>query len=402
MMGEWNLPTQAHLARLTDFNVDTVLVEYNGPQIVTATGPHGRYLGVAADEDKDAVRWTYAPITHTELRALAAGATATRDVFYKSPIYVIDIDHSNNPIRVWECDIDHIGDENLPDPGTLLPKATRDALMAILHQPDGPELAFERLGSATQSVPFRALSEVLNAFQRLWNALAQSVSTGGPKDRGRWSAALSERAALSLASATQGSLILRVEPSDTSVFEHASASFEELVRVGDDPQALAQIIARLGDRVRARYEELLTDIEKHDLQMFAQRRLGAAFLSPGTASRVRVALPQSTYEEPKTRPAVGYFVAFDTAGATFEFVDETAEAVYKGQVHPDVIAEISAVAVGPGATHAVFIEVTTRLSASNAVSETYVLRAIAPPLHTQASRVASEATLGAHLRTSDG
>ncbi|HSN98041.1 MAG TPA: hypothetical protein VLS89_07070 [Candidatus Nanopelagicales bacterium] len=130
MMGEWNLPKQAELAEILDLRLEQVLVEYDGPQIVTARGPRGLYFGLAADEDDLAVRWIYAPITGTELRALAAGAICTRDAISKPQVHVIDVDHHGKPLRAWACDAAQIGDENLPDPGALLPRATRDALMA--------------------------------------------------------------------------------------------------------------------------------------------------------------------------------------------------------------------------------------------------------------------------------
>lgn len=379
MMGEWNLPAQAELAGTISIELDKILVEYNGPQIVAARSPRGRCIGVAADEDERAVRWIFAPITDTEYRALAFGAVATRDVIIKTNVYVVDVDNDDNQVQAWQCDATQLGDENLPDPGVLLPRATRDALMADMPQSETPELRLERLDPSRSGIMFRSLAEILGTFQRLWNALAQAVSADGPKKRGRWAAGLSERAALSLAAASPGSLTLRIDPFDMSVFDQASKSFEDLVRAGDNPQALAEILARLGVRVQARYDELLTDIEKHELQLLTGWRGGVAFMSPHIAYRVRLALPQGVYGEPRTKPAVGYFVAFDIAGATFEFFDETSDATYKGQVHQDVLADNNAIVVGSGATHAVFIEVTARIAASKHVTETYVLRAIAPP-----------------------
>lgn len=379
MMGEWNLPKQADLAGTSGLQIERILVDYNGPQIVTASGPRGLYLGVAADEDDRAVRWIYAPITNTELRALAAGVLTTLDAVLKSRVYVVDVGHDDVEIQAWECDGALLGDENLPDFGALLPKATRNALMATMSQSSVPQLCLERPDAKRKSVVFQALSDVLNTFQRLWNALAQAASPDGPRERGRWSAELIDSAALSLAAAGTGSLILDVEPSDAAVFKRTSLSFEELVGAGSNPQALAEVLARLGARVQGRYEELLINVEKHDLQILAKLH-GAAFLGPNTAARVRLSLPQSIYGDPKTRPAVGYFIAFDTGSATFEFLNEEDDVLYKGQVHPEVLAKNSSVAVGAGVTHAVFIEVTTRIAASKHVTETYALRAIAPPL----------------------
>lgn len=379
MMGLWDLPKQGELASTLSLEPGMILVEYNGPQIVLADSASGKYLGVAADEDETAIRWIYAPVTSVELRALAGGAVTTRDVIVKPKVYVVDTDHSDNVTGVWECDAATLDDGNLPDRGALLPKAARDVLLASVPAITGPAICLEQTAAPSKGVFFRALSDVLSSFQRLWNAIAQAVSAAGPKERGRWTAELSGRATLSLAAAEAGSLVMRVEPTDRYLFDLASKPFQDLVLAGSDPQALATALTRLGARVQARYEELLGDVEKHGLQLLTYRDGGVAFLSPQTAGRIRSALPQGILGEPKSRPAVGYFTAFDIEGAKFEFFDDAAEVVYRGSVHEDVLAENNAVAVGPGVAHAVFIEVTTHMTASRHVSETYVLRAIAPP-----------------------
>lgn len=379
MIGAWHLPHQTVLPSTLAFAPYMVLVEYNGPQVVLADSPSGKLLGVAADEDEEVVRWIYAPVTGVELRALAAGATTARDVLIKSHVYVIDTDHEERPVRAWRCDAAALDDGNLPDAGAPLPKASREALRASLPAIAGPAICLEQAGAPSKGVFFRALSDVLSSYQRLWNAIAQATSPAGPKERGRWTAELSTRAMLSLAAAEPGSLVLRLAPADSHLFDSTSTPFQELVAAGDDGQALAALLNRLGARVQARYEELLADVEKHGLLLLACRGESVAFLAPRAAGRIRSALPQGTYGEPRTRPAVGYFIALDISDARFEFFDEADEVVYRGDVHEDVLAENSAVAVGPGVSHAVFIEVTTHMSAIRQVSETYVLRAIAPP-----------------------
>lgn len=199
MMGLWDLPKQGELASTLPLKPGMVLVEYNGPQIVIADSSSGKYLGVAADEDETAVRWIYAPITSVELRALAGGAATTKDVIVKPKVYVVDTDHSENVINVWTCDATTLDDGNLPDRGALLPKAAREALLATVPAIAGPAICLEQVATPSKGVFFRALSDVLSSFQRLWNAIAQAVSTGGPKERGRWTAELSGRATLSLA-----------------------------------------------------------------------------------------------------------------------------------------------------------------------------------------------------------
>lgn len=377
MMGRWNLPTES-AEGASPFEVDQVLVHYDGPQIVTLRDEEdNRYLGVASDEGEGLVRWIYAPLTNTEFKALMDGVATTRDALLKSCVYLVDIDVDGNAVRRWECDAADISDENLPDVGALLPEETRRTFS--VQPANAPELILENVGVERKGILFRSLSEILNAFQRFWNAMAQAVSPEGPKERGRWSADSSESAGLALSGAGQGSLILHINPTDARMFEKAAGAFEELARASDEPQVLAGVIERLGTRVQARYEELLTNLERHKLQLLARRPGGAAFLAPHVIPRVLSALPKAVAGEPKTVPATGYFLSFDVGNGNFELYDEGKDFLFKGKVHPEVLKRHDAITVGAGVTYAVFIEVTTLASASRRVmEEAFTLRVIGP------------------------
>ncbi|UQA55249.1 hypothetical protein [Polyangium aurulentum] len=112
------------------FELDQVLVEYDGPQIVTLRGVDGLHLGIASDEDDAYVRWIYAPLTETELRALLDGTGALRDVMHKPWVYVVDVDHDGVPVHAWQYPGEQLRDDDLPARGALLPKAVRNELGA--------------------------------------------------------------------------------------------------------------------------------------------------------------------------------------------------------------------------------------------------------------------------------
>jgi hypothetical protein len=376
MMGQWNLPVQS--VEPPEFAVETVLAEYNGPQIVTVRGSEGLYLGVATDEEEGgASRWIYASITSTELSALFAGLVAVRDVLQKPTVWVIDINAEGKNTQAWLCDFSQIDEGNLPETGALLPEETRGAFG--IAPPSEPELRLDQSGLNGQGVPFRHLAEFLGVFQRFWNAIAQARSEEGPKDRGRLTADLSERASLSLTSAGAGSLILHLKPSDSTIFDDVSAWFEALAAARDEPAKLASLLARLGPRVQARYSELLTNLEKHGFQVLTRRPTGGAFLSSSSAPRILAALPRAELREAKTVTATGYFVAFDTGRGAFEFYDDSAGEAYGGHVFPDVLAQNTAVMVGIGVKYTVAIEVTTWVSASGQVIQSSALRGFYPP-----------------------
>jgi hypothetical protein len=110
------------------FELDQVLVEYDGPQIVTLRGAGGLYLGIASDESDAFVRWIYAPLTETELRALLEGTGTLREAVQKPRVYVVDVDHDGTPIQAWEYPGERLRDDDLPARGALLPRAIRDEL----------------------------------------------------------------------------------------------------------------------------------------------------------------------------------------------------------------------------------------------------------------------------------
>lgn len=126
MRESWSLPSS--MVEAPPFELDQVLVEYDGPQIVTLRGADGLYLGIASDEDDAFVRWIYAPLAVTELRALLEGSATLREAVQKPKVYVVDVDHDGAPVHTWEYPGAQLRDDDLPAPGALLPRAIRDEL----------------------------------------------------------------------------------------------------------------------------------------------------------------------------------------------------------------------------------------------------------------------------------
>lgn len=322
-------------------------------------------MGLAADEDASVSRWIFAPLSALELRALALGGVATRDVFLKATVHVVDFDVNGEPQAFWRCSGESLSDDSLPIRGARLPKACQVELSAYAPQNSDKEIQFLQAKSS-DGVLFRAISDVLSTFQRLWNALAQGLDTAVPR----------ERSALALAAATMGSLVLRIEAVDEGVFQAVAGRFEQLAAADDDPDALASVLSKFGPRVQARYQELLVDIQKHELEMLYRSDRGAALLSANIASKVLVSLHPSMSSEPKLIAAVGYFAAYDIANATFDFVDEERERRFQGKVQPTVVNAFDRVVVGPGSKYAVVIDEFEQIAASGGTRLRWELRVI--------------------------
>ncbi|WP_437619855.1 hypothetical protein [Sorangium sp. So ce1151] len=375
MRSSWSLSEQLQTA--PNDEIEQVLVEYNGPQVVTLRDSLGVKLGVASDEDESCVRWIQAYITETERKALFDGALTIRDALLKDVVYVVDVSHDGTPLRSWDYDPSRLTDADLPKRGALLPRAVREEFAQAAAE--FPELRLDGGGVArTNGVAFRALSSVLDSFQRLWNAIAQSITDEGPKERGRWPAVLANAAELSLGAAGHGSLVMHVSPSDEHVFNEVARKFESLAKAGDDPAKLTSALAKLGPRVQSRYGELLGHLQKQDLQLLTRWPFGSAFVSGDAAARVLSAFPRGQIEKPRTVKVIGTFLAFDSIKLDFEFKDESSEDKYNGQVDPEVLEAHESVAVGRGSRYVVTIEVQSTVTHAGHLHESNTLRSIAP------------------------
>ncbi|WP_437955553.1 hypothetical protein WME76_29105 [Sorangium sp. So ce119] len=375
MRSSWNLSEQLHTAPNDD--IEHVLVEYNGPQVVTLRDAIGVKLAVASDEDESCVRWVQAYITETERKALFDGALTIRDALLKDVVFVVDVSHDGRPLRSWDYDPTLLTDADLPKRGALLPRAVREEFAQAV--PEFPELRLDGGGVVRSSgVAFRALSSVLDSFQRLWNAIAQSITDEGPKERGRWPSVLANAAELSLGAAGHGSLVLHVSPSDEHVFNEVAKKFESLANAGDDPAKLSSAFAKLGPRVQSRYGELLGHLQKQDLQLLTRWPSGSAFVSGYAAARVLSAFPRGQVGKPRTVKAVGTFLAFDSTKLDFEFTDESSDDKYEGRVDPEVLETHASVAVGRGSRYVVTIEVQSTVTHAGHLHESNTLRSISP------------------------
>lgn len=375
MIGDWTkLPAQSGLpAELLE--LESILAEYNGPQIAIFRFLSGRYLGVAADEEKEIVRWLLAPLSSVELQALAVAAMPTRELFVKDErIIVVDADDRFTVTRIW-TDVDGatLGD-NLPEAEALLPRETRHFLRAKLGLPDAPELSICSTVDSKSGLGFRALSEVLGVFQRFANAYAQATLPDA-RDKGRHSTETSRRAALSFVSARSGSLRIDIGPQDSGLFRNILSFLKASISAAHSSETLDAILIPVGPRVRARYAELLEVVRTNHVQVLTRDTEASAFISPPIARRVSKNLvSREVVEARHTRPVFGSFVAYDSGGLTFEFESSTGDAIYSGLVLESVANRYSAISVGPGASYIVMITTVERVGVKG--DDTYELQDI--------------------------
>ena len=341
--------------------LDRVLVEYNGPQIAIWKLGSVNMLGVASDEDATGVRWVAAALTNTELKALADGAVAIRDVLLKSDVIVFDVDHAEHVRDLWHCPGESLQDEHLPEPGARLPTLAREGLMAPAQ---AHELCLE--GAPGASLTFRSVSQVLDVFQRLWRSIAQAVTVETAPTAGAWGRELTSKTELALAGASTGSLVIFIGAGDEAVASNVASHLDAIARAGANKTELAALMQALGPRVQGRYDEMLSRLETHGLVMLYRDTARSAFLAGYSAPRVRAALPSEETTKAKAIQVVGSFLAFDTTNCSFVLRDESDES-YDGAVERGVIEQNPAVAVGDGAVYSATLSPTVRTSGKHVV-----------------------------------
>lgn len=368
----WPDLVQADMLR--DLEVSHVLVEFEGPQItLAADASRTRYLGLAAEDRDEFVRWIYAPVSMLEIRGLASGDIATRDVFLKERVLVLDVSLVDETFKQsWEVDGSLLPEFALPEVGAYLPALTQRYLKELFpfETVADRELALEQLEAPSTGVSFKALSQTLDVFQRLWSALTAGDALGM---RGRYSGA--EKSQLSFAQAVPGSLRVEVSPADEATFDSALQRFRELVSESSAPDFSAMNIDGWGARLVARYTELLRTLSRNNLQLLATCEAGAVYLSSGKAKHVLSKLELRALEEVTLEVGVGYFVAYSASDLRFEFFDEKEDQTWKGDVDASFREECPIVTVGEEAKYAIVVRMTRSVPAGELVERVQLWKA---------------------------
>jgi hypothetical protein len=377
MIGGWRNLSSVSAFDDREFTFDIVLVEFNGPQVAVLRSSSGkRFLGVAADEDGQLVRWLLAEVTSLELAALSNGAVATADVLEKRAALVLDIPINGGGNALWQVAWDDVDPNNLPERGARLPAGARESLAeyAIHYESDEPKLVFAKAESKGKVVSLRALSQSLDVHQRLWTAIGQSIERS-PSERGRWSKDLVARTELGFAYAEAASLKIAIAPVDTEIFTEIASKHTQLVLAGGDEDKLNFALSGMSDRVRNRYREFLVTVDKFELQVLSVSNGQPAFVNPVIARSALSVLPLAESSEVELINQVGYFELYGTEGA-FTFRDLASDELIKGSVHLDVLHAHPSILVGPDGDYEVTIKRTVTSFQSQPPAHSFELVAV--------------------------
>jgi hypothetical protein len=331
MRAAWLLPEQSSFG-IERREIETVLVEYDEPEVVVLRDATGAlFLGVAADEDAHVVRWVHASLPKLEYRALIAGALSLRDSLLKEEVWVLDeLRLTGNVDRVWRLNSSQLPDAALPEPGALIPDATRERLGPMISR--DPILYIDGHRIQEHAIPFADLSAMASSTQRLWTALAQSQLRDGRRGARK---RIADRSTLSMAATGPGSFAMRVQPADREVFEVAASVYGQLVQASDDTQRLRSYIGHIGPEALSAYASYMRTIEKHRLHVLAEWSGMASYVGAHIAKRVRKALSHTTPRREQPFVALGHFHGFSYEDNKFVFHDIDTDVHYSGTIDRD-------------------------------------------------------------------
>lgn len=349
----WRLPNpQLPSHRWRDIDV---LLEFNGPQLVLVDGGDGVYLSVASDESERTTRWLRSRLSPLEQKALLSGATTVREAIIKSEIWVVDTDRAGEVIMEAAVAPDALSEDDLPTADSVLPDETLQAHRSDMPAPavflDGPAVSDHAIG-------FRALADILQQIQRLWNAIGQTL-LGRSTAKGPVPQDIVHRTELMLGNLVPGSVGLRLRPVDEQLFTDIAQQYARLILASGDQVQLGAVLRELKARVRATYADYLNTLQKHRVEVLTRWERQGIFISSTMAARIEPALESVDAGQEERFEARGYFIGFNQRGADFEFMDPDSDEHYKGRVSPEVLRSPVLIVIGPSKRYVVGISIIT-------------------------------------------
>lgn len=328
MRSTWKQGNGSLEVRFPERKIEYVLVEYEGPQLVTLRDDDRRYLGLSSDVDDKFVRWIHAPISDLEWQSLLLGLVPMRDVFRKPTVWIVDEYHDGTPIRGQEVNGEELDEDSLPTAAALLPTAAREAFAGELPALPARMLRFQQRKKPSRALPLTAMGKGAVAYQRLWTACATSANDQSLAAR---RSELSKRSQLFAVAPRAASFGIELSPLDPTLFAVVAERIARLIANADNQIELASFFREFPG-ARAAYDGFLRALQDNDLDMLASWPSGGVFLSGGRSSIVRAAIGRTKTSTDTTFSAQGYFRGFMKGSGEFEFYDPDADMAYRGDV----------------------------------------------------------------------
>lgn len=316
----------------------TVLVEYDGPQLVLYGTEFGDRLGVLADSNSTHERWVLASASKLELEALARGGLPMRDIFSrKEALQVVDFSTPRKADATWRIDSARVPFGVLPAKGAPLPSASRMALLKRLkaRAVTGRRLRFGGAPVSESTIELSGLAQLSQWFQKLWTAIGDSLGMNTPAfHRGPAQTGL-------IAYATsRGSFAINLAANDETAFDQVLNRYRVLIGAAYESAAALDGELFKHKELRATFSGYFGMLEKLRAEVLVETPHAQVYVGHARAKGIRVALkpaaikPEATEDEPTLIERRGYFDEFGVGQRTFMFVDFDSEDTFKGAVAP--------------------------------------------------------------------
>jgi hypothetical protein len=340
MMFEWQLPTAEIF--FDQRTPEVVLVELDGPQLITATDSLGRrYLGLFADRpDEQRELWLFALITNLELEALFAGAVSMRNAISKPQLDLVEYS-DDRQVALWKLTPEQVPASIFPVADANLPVEEGSALLAKLlgkTPPKGTEPIFRCGGRPVRGseMAFGALSGISGGIQSLWTVIANDVL---PEPRtAEELGARADAQTLRMLSSMAASFGMVVTTDNAEAFRKIAETYRALARLTPDTLKTSGMSPAL----LAAYGEYLKMLSDLDAEVFAQLGDSQAYIGAAYAARVCSAM-RVLQAGPKPEPAPptaftghGFFHAVDIDKRTFVFFDAITNQEIRGKIAKDI------------------------------------------------------------------
>ncbi len=366
MKAGWNLPSWNKRGMLAFSRpIETVLMEYDGPQLATFRDSKIRFLGVVSDEDRYARRWLQATISDLEIDALRSGSHAMRQVFMKENLWVVDQDHNGNYINSWIVQYSDLPEFSLPAPAAVLPDFAIEELDELVgsNRRRGNGLAVGGKGVIDNTIDMMALSKLSGSFQKFCTEVASAIAG---ENRSifpiGWSA--SDLSRLRAVATPPGSFSISIDPVNAAAFRKIIDEYQALVFACNDNERLIPLLSRLRFHVEQSYGKFIKSISDNGLEVLATFERKSVFMNDVCARHIQETI-QVQRRQPSTRteevPMIGSFVGLSLGprSGSFELRNLDTGRRIKGQLSHDIFIRLSndeKIIFGGGALHHVVVQ----------------------------------------------
>lgn len=107
-------------AYFSGFEIQQVLIEFDGPRLFTAQTPVCKALFMLIDEDDQAMRFIVAPTNAYIIEQLEQGLMTVRAALDQALVWVVEIDYAYTVSEAWSTTLAELPESVLPQKGVML------------------------------------------------------------------------------------------------------------------------------------------------------------------------------------------------------------------------------------------------------------------------------------------